>query len=207
MPVSISKFLNFDLLNFFLGVGSPRNFETSFGYSFSRPIPAISMDHVLRLWVTTLGVGPQILMGGRPPQILDPIFKIAPISDHLSYKGFLSVEPSRRSFGKRKKERKFCSKTEYLRPLLRVGGGITTRSEEQVTHAAASIAQGELNEAADWVLVAWTAADITNDVSYRRIAQSSAGISSIFLPRDAMIASVSLSHFVFKICMSLKIWG
>jgi len=36
---------------------------------------------------------------------LDPIFKITPISDHLSYKGSLSVEPSRRSFGKRKKKK------------------------------------------------------------------------------------------------------
>jgi len=44
---------------------------------------------------------------------LDPIFKITPISDHLSYKGSLSVEPSRRSFGERKKkekERNFSSK-------------------------------------------------------------------------------------------------
>ena len=37
--------------------GSPQNFETSFGYSFSRPILRISLDHVLQLWVTTLGGG------------------------------------------------------------------------------------------------------------------------------------------------------
>jgi len=35
-----------------------------------------------------------------------PIFKITPISDHLSYKGSLSAEPSRRSFGERKKRKK-----------------------------------------------------------------------------------------------------
>jgi len=35
---------------------------------------------------------------------------------------------------KEKKERNFCSKTEYLRPLLRVGGGIKIyRSEYTVT--------------------------------------------------------------------------
>jgi len=63
---------------------------------------------------------------GYRPQILDPIYKITPIFDLLSYKGSLSVEPSRRSVGKRqkrKKERNFCWKTEYLRPLLHVGGG------------------------------------------------------------------------------------
>jgi len=40
---------------------------------------------------------------GVAPQILDPIFKITPISDHLSYKGSLLLEPSWRSFGERKK--------------------------------------------------------------------------------------------------------
>jgi len=70
-----------------------------------------------------LGVlGPQILMGDGP-QISDQLYKITPISDLLSYKGSLLVEPSRRSFGE-KKERNFCCKTEYLRPLLRVGGSI-----------------------------------------------------------------------------------
>ena len=43
--------------------------------------------------------------GGRP-QIFDPIYKMVPISDLLSYKGSLSVEPSRRSIGKRKRKRK-----------------------------------------------------------------------------------------------------
>ena len=65
--------------------GSPQNFETSFGYSFSRPIPRISLDHVLRLWFTTLGgLGPPNFNGGSPPKFLDPIFKITPISDYLS---------------------------------------------------------------------------------------------------------------------------
>jgi len=69
--------------------------------------------------------GPQILMGVGP-QISDKLYKITPISDLLSYKGSLLVEPSRRSFGERKKKKKrnFCSKPEYFRPLLRVGGGI-----------------------------------------------------------------------------------
>jgi len=44
--------------------------------------------------------GNQILMWVAP-EILDPIYKMIPISDLLSYKGSLSVEPSRRSVGKR----------------------------------------------------------------------------------------------------------
>jgi len=36
----------------------------------------------------------------------DELYKITPISDLVSYEGSLSVEPSRRSFGERKKERK-----------------------------------------------------------------------------------------------------
>jgi len=50
--------------------------------------------------------GPQILTGGGVgPQISDQIYKITPtcISDLLSSKDCLSVEPSRRSFGERKK--------------------------------------------------------------------------------------------------------
>jgi len=50
---------------------------------------------------------PPILMGVAP-QNVDPIYKITPISDLLSYKGSLLVEPSRRSVGERKKERNFC---------------------------------------------------------------------------------------------------
>ena len=48
--------------------------------------------------------------GGRP-QILDPIYKVIPISDLLSYKGSLSVEPSEDPLAKekkKKKERNFC---------------------------------------------------------------------------------------------------
>jgi len=37
-PVWILKFANFDSRNFFSGGGSPKNFKTSFGYSFSGPI-------------------------------------------------------------------------------------------------------------------------------------------------------------------------
>ena len=50
----------------------------------------------------------KILMG-IAPQILDPNYKIKPISDLLSYKGSLSVEPSRRSIGERKKRKKETS--------------------------------------------------------------------------------------------------
>jgi len=48
---------------------------------------------------------------GVAPQILDPIFKTTPISDHMSYKGSLSVEPSRRSLAKEKKKKKKERKT------------------------------------------------------------------------------------------------
>jgi len=49
-------------------------------------------------------LGPPNFNGGRP-QILDPIFKITPISNQLSYKGSLLVEPSRRYVGKRKRKK------------------------------------------------------------------------------------------------------
>ena len=50
----------------------------------------------------------KILMRG-PRQILDQIYKMTPISDLLSYKGSLPVEPSRRYVGEgKKKERNFC---------------------------------------------------------------------------------------------------
>jgi len=45
----------------------------------------------------------KILMRG-PRQILDQIYKMTPISDLLSYKGSLSVEPSRKE-GERKKNK------------------------------------------------------------------------------------------------------
>ena len=67
------------------------------------------------------GWRPHILWGS--PQIVDPISKITPISDLLSYEGCLSVERPRTLGGKRKK-RNFCWKIEYLRSTLRVGGGI-----------------------------------------------------------------------------------
>jgi len=51
------------------------------------------------------GLGPPNFNGGRR-QILDPIFKITPISDLLSYKGSLLVQPSQRSIGERKRKRK-----------------------------------------------------------------------------------------------------
>jgi len=63
-------------------------------------------------------------MGVAPPQILDPIF-----NDHVSYKGSLSVEPSRRCFGERKKERKKKKETsavKYNTSGHYVGGGIKT---------------------------------------------------------------------------------
>jgi len=80
--------------------------------------------------------GPQILMEvGR--QMSDQIYKIIPISDLLSYKGSLSVAPPQDPLAKekkKKKERNFCCKTEYLRPLLRVGGGIKKiKTRERLT--------------------------------------------------------------------------
>jgi len=65
---------------------------------------------------------------------MDPIYKITPISGLVSYKGSLLVEPSRRYIGerKKKKERNFCWKSEYLRPLLRVGGGIIKKQHAKL---------------------------------------------------------------------------
>ena len=75
-----------------------------------------------KVWTTspTLGhnvgvLGPQILMGVAP-QVLDQISEITPISDLLSYKGCLSVERPQTLGGRRKKkERNFCWKIQYLR--------------------------------------------------------------------------------------------
>ena len=66
-------------------------------------------------------LGPKILMGVAP-QILDPICKITPISDLLSYKGCLSVERPRK-LGSESKKINFCSKIEYLRSTLYVWNG------------------------------------------------------------------------------------
>jgi len=48
-------------------------------------------------------------MGGCPPQIVDPISKIAPISDLLSYKGCLYIGPATSNIRRRKEKRKETS--------------------------------------------------------------------------------------------------
>ena len=61
---------------------------------------------------------------------MDQISKITPISDLLNYKGCLSVECQATSNIRQRKEKKnFCRNIEYLRSILRVGGGIKTVPE------------------------------------------------------------------------------
>jgi len=68
--------------------GSPQNFKTSFGYSFSGPIARKSLNHAPTLRGEKNFALPQFFV----PQILDPISIIASISDLLNYKGFLLVK-------------------------------------------------------------------------------------------------------------------
>jgi len=70
---------------------------------------------------------------GVAPQILDPIFEITPISDHLSYKGSLSVQPSWRSCGERKKERR---KKETSAVKYNISGHYRGRRYNKETNAS-----------------------------------------------------------------------
>jgi len=66
-------------------------------------------------------------MGWVAPKIVDPISKITPISDLLSYKGCLSGERPRTLGDERKKRKKLLLKTEYLCSTPCVGRGINIR--------------------------------------------------------------------------------